>query len=157
MLGVLSTSTHGLKPVQSSPPPGSSLTGSWSSVHTLSFIILSGCTGVLGRLQFSVLEWWYPEWRLKQWVSWKIPEHCPHSTCSSSCLTLSVFKSFDILILNKNFRNKQPIQFLLNIFSNVNRKEEQGLTVLVNKKDIHLSLNITAAHHGTQQNISVHQ
>ncbi|CAO2591033.1 T cell receptor alpha variable 13-1 [Lemmus lemmus] len=40
------------------------------------------------------------------------------------------------------------LQFLLNILSNVDRKEEQGLTVLLNKKDKHLSLNITAAHLG---------
>ncbi|KAK7798397.1 hypothetical protein U0070_012426, partial [Myodes glareolus] len=40
------------------------------------------------------------------------------------------------------------LQFLLNILSNVDRKEEQGLTVLLNKKDKHLSLNITAAHPG---------
>ncbi|EDL88492.1 rCG61173 [Rattus norvegicus] len=40
------------------------------------------------------------------------------------------------------------LQLLMSVLSNVNRKEEQGLTVLLNKKDKHLSLNITAAHLG---------
>ncbi|KAK7796606.1 hypothetical protein U0070_027588 [Myodes glareolus] len=38
------------------------------------------------------------------------------------------------------------LQFLLNILSNVDRKEEQGSTVLLNKEKKHLSLNITAAY-----------
>ncbi|KAM7321520.1 hypothetical protein ACRRTK_019612 [Alexandromys fortis] len=38
------------------------------------------------------------------------------------------------------------LQFLLNILSNVDRKEEQRFTVLLNKEDKRLSLNITAAH-----------
>ncbi|KAK7795732.1 hypothetical protein U0070_020285, partial [Myodes glareolus] len=40
------------------------------------------------------------------------------------------------------------LQFLMNVLSNVDRKEEQGLTVLLNKEDKRLSLNITAAHPG---------
>ncbi|KAK7795430.1 hypothetical protein U0070_010818, partial [Myodes glareolus] len=38
------------------------------------------------------------------------------------------------------------LQFLLNILSNVDRKEEQGFTVLLNKEKKHFSLNITVAH-----------
>ncbi|KAL6084492.1 hypothetical protein STEG23_034133 [Scotinomys teguina] len=38
------------------------------------------------------------------------------------------------------------LQFLINILSNVDRKEEQGLIVLLKKKDKHFSLNITAVH-----------
>ncbi|EGV92457.1 T-cell receptor alpha chain V region CTL-L17 [Cricetulus griseus] len=40
------------------------------------------------------------------------------------------------------------LQLLIKILSNVDRKEEQGLIVLLNKKDKRLSLNITAAHPG---------
>lgn len=40
------------------------------------------------------------------------------------------------------------LQFLMNVLSNVDRKKEQGLTVLLNKEDKRLSLNITAAHPG---------
>ncbi|KAL1780548.1 T-cell receptor alpha chain V region CTL-L17 [Sigmodon hispidus] len=40
------------------------------------------------------------------------------------------------------------LQFLINVLSNVDRKEEQGLIVLMNKKYKYLSLNITAAHPG---------
>ncbi|KAK7795637.1 hypothetical protein U0070_021433, partial [Myodes glareolus] len=40
------------------------------------------------------------------------------------------------------------LQLLMNVLSNVDRKEEQGLTVLLNKEDKRLSLNITAAHPG---------
>ncbi|KAH0504628.1 T-cell receptor alpha chain V region CTL-L17 [Microtus ochrogaster] len=38
------------------------------------------------------------------------------------------------------------LQFLLSILSNVDRKEELEFTVLLNKEEKHLSLNITAAH-----------
>ncbi|EDL42228.1 mCG18722, partial [Mus musculus] len=40
------------------------------------------------------------------------------------------------------------LQLLMSVLSNVDRKEEQGLTVLLNKKDKRLSLNLTAAHPG---------
>ena len=40
------------------------------------------------------------------------------------------------------------LQLLMSVFSNVDRKEGQGLTVLLNKKDKRLSLNLTAAHPG---------
>ncbi|KAH0504617.1 T-cell receptor alpha chain V region CTL-L17 [Microtus ochrogaster] len=40
------------------------------------------------------------------------------------------------------------IKFLMNVLSNVDRKEDQGLIVLLNKEDKRLSLNITAAHPG---------
>ncbi|KAL1763803.1 Immunoglobulin V-set containing [Sigmodon hispidus] len=40
------------------------------------------------------------------------------------------------------------LQFLINVFSNADRKEEQGLIILMNKKYKYLSLNITAAHPG---------
>ncbi|XP_049986945.1 uncharacterized protein [Alexandromys fortis] len=40
------------------------------------------------------------------------------------------------------------LKFLMNVLSNVDRKEEQGLTVLLNKEDKRLSMNITAAHPG---------
>ncbi|EDM14088.1 rCG23348, partial [Rattus norvegicus] len=40
------------------------------------------------------------------------------------------------------------LQLLMSVLSSVDRKEGQGLIVLLNKKDKHLSLNITAAHLG---------
>ncbi|CAO2590804.1 T cell receptor alpha variable 5 [Lemmus lemmus] len=43
---------------------------------------------------------------------------------------------------------REGLQLLLNILSNVDRKEEQGFTVLLNKEEKRLSLNLTAAHLG---------
>lgn len=40
------------------------------------------------------------------------------------------------------------LQLLMSVLSSVDRKEGQGLIVLLNKKDKHFSLNITAAHLG---------
>lgn len=53
-----------------------------------------------------------------------------------------------LLLLLVETRAWEGLQFLINFLSNADRKEEQDLIVLLNKKDKHLSLNLVTAHPG---------